>query len=73
MTNLDSLFTETRKPTRARCARCGGEAPVRLQLIVARVTHGGKPKQGENSARSVRLCEKHALELLDKMERLWPI
>jgi len=72
---LDAVFAtgEGRRKSRARCAMCGKEAPVRVQVIVSRVGHGGKPKQGQNTARSVRLCERHALAALDKIGKVLPI
>lgn len=68
----DDPLWEQPRPSRSRCFKCGAEAPVRIQVIAARVTKGGKPKQGTAKARSARVCEQHAGELLGQISDLLP-
>jgi hypothetical protein len=73
MTQLDALFTDApRKGRSARCMVCGGDAPVRLQLVTCRVSKGGKPLQGQMHAESVRACEKHAYNLYAQITEILP-
>jgi len=71
---IDSLFTDApRKGRSSRCAICAGsEAPVRIQLTVARVTKSGKPRQGQMHSQSVRCCEQHAADLHARITEILP-
>jgi hypothetical protein len=69
---MENDLWEAPRPTRSRCFKCGAEAPVRIQVIASRVTKGGKPKQGTMKARSARVCEEHAQELLGQIGDLLP-
>lgn len=73
MSALDTLWTnEARRGPRSRCMVCGGGAPVRIRLNVAMVGKGGKPIQGQDSSRSVRVCEDHAADLLARITEILP-
>ena len=73
MSALDGLWTDApRKGRSARCMVCGSEAPVRIQVVVAKVSRGGKPIQGKMSARSCRVCEQHAADLLAQITEILP-
>lgn len=74
MDNLDQLFaSDQRRRSRSRCVKCGSAAPVRIQLVICRVGQGGKPKQGQQTAKSVRVCGDCAVALLGGIDKVWPI
>ncbi len=41
-------------------------------MTVETVTSSGKPVQGKSLSQSVRVCEKHAVSLTEKLEELLP-